>query len=179
MRGERRATVSKSAGAPLELTDADVARWRAKILVTDTCAVWMGAVGRDGYGRFALRVDGVPRTVTPHQVAATLAARDGDGPPVSAGTTILHDCDFRLCCTTSPGHVRVSSQAENMRQAAARGRAVGPRPGHVDVRGPVGVARAVQTALRDSPDRSRSGLSLLLAQVRAAGDPLARNLTLF
>ena len=44
-------------------------RWRAQVLVTGTCHVWMGAVGTDGYGRIAIRnpEDG-PRTLTPHQV---------------------------------------------------------------------------------------------------------------
>jgi len=30
-------------------------RWRAQVLVTGTCHVWMGAVGSDGYGRIAIR----------------------------------------------------------------------------------------------------------------------------
>ena len=44
-------------------------RWRAQVLVTGTCHVWMGAVGSDGSGRIAIRnpEDG-PRTLTPHQV---------------------------------------------------------------------------------------------------------------
>jgi len=59
-----------------------------------------------------------------------------------------------------------------MRQAVARSRAVGPRPGRVDVRGKVGVSRAIQAALRDATDRSPAALAAVLAAVIAEGDPL-------
>jgi hypothetical protein len=116
--------------------------------------------------------------VTPHQVAAVLAFGE-----LPAGVTLLHDCDVRLCVRTGPGHVRVGTQAENMRQAARRGRARGPRPGLVDVRGRVGASRAVQQAVRASTDRSPDGLARVLAEVLAevlaAGDPLRHNGRLF
>gem|GEM_PF-5386582 len=129
--------VSQSLGRPLRLSHADIVRWRAQLLVTGTCHVWMGAVGSDGYGRIAVRnpEDGA-RTLTPHQVGARL----GYG-PIPAGATVLHDCEVRLCCRAEPGHLRVGTQSENMRQAVARGRAVGPRPGRVDVRGKAGASR--------------------------------------
>jgi hypothetical protein len=126
----------------LELSPSDVDRWRSRLCVTGTCAVWMGAVGRDGYGRFSYLHHGAERTVTPHLVAAELATG-----PLAAGQTILHDCDVRLCSCALPGHVRVSTQSWNMRQAVARGHARGPRPGDVDIRGRVGASRAIQTAL--------------------------------
>ncbi len=106
--------------------------------------------------------------MTPHQVAAELA-----GGPLHPGQTILHDCEVRICCCADrAGHVRVATQIENMRQAVARGRAVGPRPGRVDVRGPVGQSRAIQDAVRASLDRSSAGLALVVAAAIAAGDPL-------
>lgn len=109
--------MSKSSGRELALTAADIARWQALVPPTATCWVWLGAVGSDGYGRFGIRtVDHRGRTVTPHQVAAVLA-----GGELESGVTILHDCDLRLCCRTDPGHVRVATQTENMRQAAWRG----------------------------------------------------------
>ena len=55
-----------------------------------------------------------------------------------------------------------------MRQAVARGRAVGPRPGRVDVRGKVGASRAIQAALRDATGRSPAALAAVIAE----GDPL-------
>lgn len=114
------------------------------------------------------------RTVTPHQVAAVLASGE-----LESGVTILHDCDLRLCCRTDPGHTRVATQTENMQQAAWRGRAVGPRPGLVDVRGKAGASRAVQAALRTATDRSPEGLAATLATVIAAGDPRANVIPLF
>jgi hypothetical protein len=135
----------------------------------------MGAVGSDGYGRFAVRnrEDGA-RMLTPHQVGARL----GYG-PIPAGATVLHDCEVRLCCRAAPGHLRVGTQSENMRQAVARGRAVGPRPGRVDVRGTAGASRAIQAALRDAADRSPAGLAAVLAAVIAEGDPWRDLLPLF
>ena len=106
------------------------------------------------------------RTLTPHQVGARL----GYG-PIPAGATVLHDCEVRLCCRAAPGHLRVGTQSENMRQAVARGRAVGPRPGRVDVRGKAGASRAIQAALLAAADRSPAGLAAVLAAVIAEGDP--------
>ena len=59
-----------------------------------------------------------------------------------------------------------------MRQAMARGRAVGPHPGRVDVRGKAGASRAIQAALRNATDRSPAALAAVLAAVIADGDPL-------
>ncbi|MFL6163576.1 MAG: hypothetical protein ACJ74U_15300 [Jatrophihabitantaceae bacterium] len=161
--------MSQSRGRPLRLNAYDVDRFRSRVLATSTCAIWLGAVGADGYGRFSLRQPGGgrERMVTPHQVAAVLAFGE-----LAEGVTLLHDCDVRLCVRTGPGHVRVGTQAENMRQAAWRGRARGPRPGLVDVRGRVGASRAVQKAMRASTDRSPDGLARVLAEALAAGDPL-------
>ncbi|MGI8416705.1 MAG: hypothetical protein ACR2P2_10995 [Nakamurella sp.] len=167
--------MSKSLGIDLALNERDITRWRSHLLPTATCVVFMGAVGSDGYGRFAIcNVGERQRTVTPHQVAAVLA-----GGELQAGVTILHDCDLRLCCRTDPGHVRVATQGENMRQAAWRGRAAGPRPGLVDVRGKAGASRAVQAALRKASDRSPEALAATLAAVVAAGDPRASLIPLF
>ena len=170
--------MSQSRGVPLHLSAADVARWRGRLVVTASCHVWMGAVGSDGYGRFSVRAasgsGGGERMVTPHQVAALM----GHG-SVPAGATLLHDCEVRLCCRFGVGHVRVSTQAENMRQAVARGRAVGPRPGMGDVRGRVGASRAVQAALREAGGSDPVVLAGVLARTLAEGDPLADQLTLF
>lgn len=167
--------MSKSSGRDLALTPQDVTRWRTHLLPTATCTVWMGAVGSDGYGRFALRTGvGRQRMVTPHQVAAVTAWDE-----LAEGVTLLHDCDLRICCSTGPGHVRVSTQSENMQQAVWRGRANGPRPGLVDVRGKAGASRAVQIALDSSADHTPEGLAAVLAEVIAAGDPRAGIIPLF
>jgi hypothetical protein len=167
--------VARSAGQPLELSEAAIGRFWRLVLPTAGCSIWAGTVGSDGYGRFRLsRPDGRQRTVTPHQVAAVIAFGE-----LPAGVTLLHDCDVRLCVRTGTGHVRVGTQAENMQQAVHRGRSRGPHPGLVDTRGPAGASRAVQAALRASADRDPVALALVLGEALAAGDPLRDNLQLF
>jgi hypothetical protein len=75
--------------------------------------------------------------------------------------------------------VEVGTQGENMRQAVARGRAVGPRPGRVDTRGKVGASRAIQAALRAAVDRSPAALARVLDAVIAEGDPMRDMCPLF
>jgi len=116
---------------------------------------------------FSVRNARIERIVSPHLVAATLALG-----PVPVGSTLMHDCDVRICVGTHAGHVRVATQGENMQQAVRRGRAAGPRPGLVDVRGNVGASRAIQEALRSQVTASPAELAELLAGVLAAGDPL-------
>ena len=135
----------------------------------------MGAVGSDGYGRVAVTTkDDGSRMLTPHQVGARI--RFG---MIPAGATVLHDCEVRLCCRTDPGHVRIGTQSENMRDAVRRGRAVGPRPGRTDLRGKVGASPAIQSALTASVDRSPDVLAAVLAAVIAQGDPWRDLLPLF
>ncbi len=44
--------MSKSTLPSARLSRADVQRLRAQIVRTASCALWMGAVGSDGYGKF-------------------------------------------------------------------------------------------------------------------------------
>ncbi len=109
--------------------------------------------------------------LTPHQVGARL----GFG-PLPVDCTLMHDCEVRLCCSSAPGHVRIATQRENMRQAVARGRSRGPRPGLVDTRGVVGASRAIQAAIvsavQADPGIGKAALAAVLAAAVAAGDPL-------
>ena len=160
--------MSQSQGRPLRLSHPDIVRWRGQLLVTGTCHVWMGAVGSDGYGRIAVRnpEDGA-RTLAPHQV----------GPGSGTGRSRL---GRRWCMTArsgcaaapNPGHLRVGTQSENMRQAVAPGRAVGPaRVGSTSAarQGRPGRSRP---ALRAAADRSPAALATVLAAVIADGHPL-------
>jgi hypothetical protein len=168
--------VSKSSRPSARLSAQDLARFHRHVRVTGTCHIWMGAIGSDGYGKFAIynKHDG-ERVISPQQVTARLAFG-----PIPLGSTLMHDCDVRICVSTAPGHVRVATQRENMRQAAWRGRAAGPKPGLVDVRGKVGASRAVQDALRDcSTEASPAELADALAAVLAAGDPLRGIIAMF
>ena len=169
--------MSKSTRHSPRVSNRDLARLFAHVVPTAACDIWLGAVGSDGYGKFSVHndVDGT-RIVSPHHVAA--ARRFG---PVPLGATLMHDCDVRVCVSTDPGHVRVATQRENMRQAARRGRAAGPRPGLVDVRGKVGASRAVQAAIGAAAAGGASSdeLAAVLGQVLAAGDPLRGLVALF
>ena len=169
--------MSKSTRRSPRVSNLDLARLYARVVPTSSCDIWMGAVGSDGYGKFSVsnRFDGT-RIVSPHHVAA--ARMFG---PVPLGATLMHDCDVRVCVSTEPGHVRIATQRENMRQAARRGRAAGPRPGLVDVRGKVGASRAVQSAIGDAvaSGASPQELAQVLARVLAAGDPLRSLVALF
>ncbi|NEN53452.1 hypothetical protein G3R41_21345 [Modestobacter muralis] len=130
-----------------------------------------------GYGQWWLRrPDGRQRVVSAHRVAFEVAHG-----PLPEGATLMHDCEVRLCVNTGPGHVHAGTQAENVDQAVRRQRMAGPRPGLVDVRGPVGQAAAVQTAIREALTQGRSDpdqLAEVLAEVIAVGDPLANQLRL-
>ena len=78
---------------------------------TDNCWIWTGALCR-GYGRFQ------------HEGRAQLAHRfgfylqTGKIPPPE----LLHDCDNPSCVRVSQNHVHAGIHAENMADAAIRGR---------------------------------------------------------
>ena len=171
--------MSKSKGRGLRLSNRDLNRYHQQVISTATCDIWAGAIGSDGYGRFSITnpEDGA-RMLTSHQVGARL----GFG-PLPVDCTLMHDCEVRLCCSPSPGHVRIATQQENMRQAVARGRSRGPRPGLVDTRGVVGASRAIQAAILSAtqadPGISRAALAAVLAAAVAAGDPLRNVVPLF
>lgn len=162
--------MSKTSLLSPRLSRTDRVWLMAQVMPTAVCDVWLGAVGRDGYGRFSLtRPGGGERIITPYLAAATIAFG-----PIPLGATLMHDCDVRVCVSIGPGHLRVATQRENVRQAVRRGRSAGPKPGLVDVRGPAGASRAVQGALRAvAADRlSAAELAVVLAEVLAVGDPL-------
>jgi hypothetical protein len=50
---------------------AEIARFEAKIVEGpgEYCAIWTGAIGGDGYGRFSITRQGQERTVKPHRYA--------------------------------------------------------------------------------------------------------------
>jgi len=171
--------VSKSLGRGLRLSNRDLNRYHRQVIGTATCDIWAGAVGSDGYGRFSITNPGDgDRMLTPHQVGARL----GFG-PLPVDCTLMHDCEVRLCCSPAPGHVRIATQKENMRQAVARGRSRGPRPGLVDTRGVVGASRAIQAAIvsavQTDPGIGKAELAAVLAAAVAAGDPLRNVVPLF
>lgn len=93
-----------------------VRRFWAKVDRSQECWLWTGQVNNQGYGRFDLWVDGGRERVLAHRLAYTLYTGDELGEQV-----MRHDCDTPRCC--NPAHLRIGTQADNIRDAIERNRA--------------------------------------------------------
>src|SRR5262245_38989076 len=87
------------------------------------CSLCSGAVAADGYGRSPITRDGVEYAVKPHRYAVAWRL----GMAVARRRVIEHVvCDNPLCCYADPdpqrGHIWPSTQAENLRRMAYKGR---------------------------------------------------------
>lgn len=98
------------------------------------CDIFVGAIGKDGYGRFCIYRDGVELCVRPNRYSLARSL----GRPLDSGVLALHECDLPLCVKVSSAdsvrqHVVAGSQRDNMiRMARMRrggGRAVVPSNG--------------------------------------------------
>jgi HNH endonuclease len=107
------------------LTDAEVARFQAKIQQGDGCHLWLAETNNRGYGRFAIYRSGRRIRLLAHRLSYALA-----NGAIAAGSVIRHDCDTPACC--NPGHLLAGSQLDNIRDAVWRGRhrAEGLQRGH-------------------------------------------------
>ncbi len=97
----------------------------AKIAVVEdasSCWLWTGAVNgrlaglRDGYGVIAVYIDGRRLQRGAHRVAREIAS----GVLIPGGLEVMHACDVPRC--VRPSHLSVGSHADNMRDAALKGR---------------------------------------------------------
>ncbi|TFI40899.1 hypothetical protein E4P29_22165 [Rhodococcus sp. 1R11] len=121
----------------------------------DSCAIWVGAIADDGYGRFWLMRDGRQRVVRPHRYALARAL----GVPLTDEVTALHLCDNPICVRvtldedTRVGRVRHvvdGTQSQNLLDMGAKGRGGGRRQRGLWY-GPDRVARAARSRrLRDA-----------------------------
>ena len=97
----------------------------------DDCAIWVGAIGGDGYGRFWVRRGGGERIMVRANRYALAAARDGVA--LEPSVRALHGCDNPICVRVSlPGetgllHVIGGTQRDNM-EMMGRARRGGGRP---------------------------------------------------
>ena len=155
-------------------------RWRAQVLVTRTCHMWMGAVGSDGYGRIAIRnpEDG-PRTLTPHQIGRGQARVPADprrrdplaclhaGRPGRLPSTLWdgrhhrHRCRARGHAGSAQRLVRQAVSGRNPRPAQAHEQVVRQHHGRPDApAGPRPICR-------------RRGMNAAAVTCRPRGDHLA------
>jgi len=85
---------------------------RVLVSTEEQCWPWTLSTTGPGYGH--IRADGKMRDT--HRVAWELA-----NGTIPTGMCVLHKCDNRLCC--NPAHLSLGSQAENLRDCVAKGRA--------------------------------------------------------
>ncbi|MEL4163085.1 hypothetical protein [Corynebacterium bovis] len=105
------------------ISDGDRRRFAAKVVRTEGCWLWTGAISSpDGYGRFSLSHGGRCVTVGAHRFALVAA-----GVELPGGAVAEHFCNEPLCVRVDSGHVFVSSQRANLAYAVASGRAAGSR----------------------------------------------------
>ena len=88
-------------------------RFLNKIFIesTDSCWLWQGAIGKDGYG--IVKLSG--RTITAHR-AAFIHFNGG----IPNNTQVLHRCDVRNCVKKE--HLFLGTQADNLNDAIQKGR---------------------------------------------------------
>ena len=96
-------------------------RFWAKVLKTESCWLWTGAVGDHGYGNFVIVQ---PKTVGAHRFAYELLVG-----PIPEGFDIDHvrdnGCTSRACVKAiadeyGPTHLEAVTRAENLRRARDR-----------------------------------------------------------
>lgn len=118
------------------------------------CFLFSGPQTAFGYGKVALKRDGVRTSVMAHRLA--FEAYHGR-PPVGI---LLHSCDTRVCINDD--HLREGTDQENSDDAKARGRLRrGRKPGHISpevrrhVREAIAAGKSIgQTAILCGVDRS-------------------------
>lgn len=88
----------------------------------DGCWLWLGSCFTVGYGQFTRRSeDGTSQHIGAHVMAWELTHG-----PVPDGLEIMHSCDVRRC--VRPDHLSVGTHAENVQDAARKGRLHVSRP---------------------------------------------------
>lgn len=94
-------------------------RFWSKVNKTSGCWIWTAALDTHGYGAFGIRREsGKMRMRQASKVAWELT-----NGPIPKGMHTLHKCDTPAC--VNPDHLYLGTQADNVRDAVARGRARG------------------------------------------------------
>ena len=133
----------------------------------DDCAIWTGAVGADGYGRFWVRRGGTRMMVRANRYALAAAL---DGAALEPWLRALHGCNNPPCVrVSSPGdtgllHVLAGTQRDNMLMMGRAGRGggrVAVRRGDHGVKARRARAIALREAVRDGWDAEAVAAALL------------------
>jgi hypothetical protein len=155
----------------MRLHSAELVRFESQVVRgpgSDDCAIWVGAIGGDGYGRFWVRRGCSERIMVRANRYALAAAQDGVA--LEPSVRALHGCDNPICVRVSlPGetgllHVIGGTQRDNMEMMGRAGRG-GGRP--AVRRGIAGLAQrraraaALRAAVRDGWDADGVAEALL------------------
>jgi hypothetical protein len=98
-------------------------RFWAKTVRQGRCRIWIGALDKDGYGKFTInsRTQNNKHGLRAQKhIRAHRAAYELTKGPIPPGMVVLHSCDNPQCC--EPRHLRAGTQAENRREASRKGR---------------------------------------------------------
>lgn len=129
-------------------------RFWSKVEVTcpDRCWLWKAGRTKTGYGQFKI-VGRSPQKA--HRIAYELAHGPIPNGPGYHGYVVMHVCDTPLCC--NPGHLRLGTVQDNLRDMTEKGRRVGGAHGS---RNPV--ARLTEDQVRYIRSSSRSARSIAI-----------------
>lgn len=94
-------------------------RFLMQVKKTDACWIWIACRDADGYGIFRGEVRGLKYTRA-HRFSYALHTAD-----VPRYKHVLHRCDNPWC--VNPSHLFLGTNADNMADKVAKGRALGPR----------------------------------------------------
>lgn len=94
-----------------------IARFWGRVLKprdNDACWIWTGKI-RNGYGKFAFKINGERRYVTAHRFSWELT-----NGPIPNGLFVCHKCDNPPCL--NPLHLFLADALENMKDRDRKGR---------------------------------------------------------